>query len=198
MQSLFCLIFMIFWVRIKWKINFNRQNARKCYMWHMSLHYNHDDKYPARIQTWYLQVTSVELCLVHINAANNTVFEVKSFGSLIISLIIASSSCDGNRENDLYEVFHNIVTIWCFWYTLTLPMLIFINVSICTKNATTDQSWFLQLRFYCLKTELLHFQAEVHARIQGSWCNYSKSDGYFRQVWLRNETNGDGNFRHVW
>ena len=39
MQSLFFLIFMIFWVRIKWKINFNRQNARKCYMWHMSLHY---------------------------------------------------------------------------------------------------------------------------------------------------------------
>ena len=32
---------MIFWVRIKWKINFNRQIARKCYMWHMSLHYYH-------------------------------------------------------------------------------------------------------------------------------------------------------------
>ena len=40
MQALFFLIFMIFRVRFKWKINFNRQNARKCYMWHMSLHYN--------------------------------------------------------------------------------------------------------------------------------------------------------------
>ena len=39
MQSLLFLIFMIFWVWIKWKINFNRQFARKCYMWHMSLHY---------------------------------------------------------------------------------------------------------------------------------------------------------------
>ena len=39
MQSLFFVIFMIFRVRIKWKINFNRQNARKCYMWHTSLHY---------------------------------------------------------------------------------------------------------------------------------------------------------------
>ena len=35
----FFLIFMIFCVRIKWKNNFNRQNARKCYMWHMSLQY---------------------------------------------------------------------------------------------------------------------------------------------------------------
>ena len=39
MQSLFFLILIIFWVRINWKINFNRQNARMCYMWHMSLHY---------------------------------------------------------------------------------------------------------------------------------------------------------------
>ena len=44
----------------------------------------------------------------------------------------------------------------------------------------------------------LHFQAEVHVRIQGSWYNYSKSDGNFRQVWLRNMTDADGNFRHVW
>ena len=40
MQSFFFLIFMIFWVRIKGKINFNRQIAQKCYMWHMSLHYH--------------------------------------------------------------------------------------------------------------------------------------------------------------
>ena len=39
MQSLFFLIFVIFWARIKWKVNFNRQNARKSYMWHVSLHY---------------------------------------------------------------------------------------------------------------------------------------------------------------
>ena len=44
----------------------------------------------------------------------------------------------------------------------------------------------------------LHFQAEVHARIQGSWCNYRKSDGNFRHVWLGNLTNDDRNFRHVW
>ena len=44
----------------------------------------------------------------------------------------------------------------------------------------------------------LHFQAEVHARIQGSCYNYSKSDGNFRHVRLRNMTNDDGNFRHVW
>ena len=38
----------------------------------------------------------------------------------------------------------------------------------------------------------LHFQAEVHARIQGSCCNYSKSDRNFRHLWLRNMTNDDG------
>ena len=44
----------------------------------------------------------------------------------------------------------------------------------------------------------LHFHAEVHTRIQGSWYNYSKSDGNFRHVWLHTLTNDDGNFRHVW
>ena len=49
MQYLSFLIFMIFWVRMKWKINFNRQNARKCYMWHMTLHYYEE------VAFWYSQ-----------------------------------------------------------------------------------------------------------------------------------------------
>ena len=32
----------------------------------------------------------------------------------------------------------------------------------------------------------------MHARIQGSWCNYSKCDGNSRHVWLRNLRNDDG------
>ena len=34
--------------------------------------------------------------------------------------------------------------------------------------------------------------------IPGSWCNFSKSDGNVRHVWLRELTNDDGNFSHVW
>ena len=51
---------------------------------------------------------------------------------------------------------------------------------------------------YLTSSKPLHFQAEVHVRIQGSWCNYSKSDENSRHVWLRNMTNDDENFRHVW
>ena len=48
---------------------------------------------------------------------------------------------------------------------------------------------------------LNHFTSRpkcMSGSIQGSWYNYSKSDGNFRHVWLRNMTKDDGNFRHVW
>ena len=63
--------------------------------------------------------------------------------------------------------------------------------------ATNTRRWLVVGSGTSFGAQPLHFQVEVHARIQGSWCNYSKSDGNFRHVWLRNMTNDDGIFRHV-
>ena len=69
----FSLILIKFWFRINWKINSNRQNARKCYMWHMSLHYQGGGP-GAVVEAAYLESRRMRVRSLAFNLKNNKLF----------------------------------------------------------------------------------------------------------------------------